>query len=300
MHNKSESESSMQKKVLIIGAKGMLGQALERVFRQDPQYVVFGWDRAEMDITDKEDTELKIQAISPDIIINAAAYNAVDLCEEDDAEYAKALLLNDDAPTFLARVAMSQGATFVHYSTDYIFGDAVASDDGFAENADPKPNCRYAQSKLVGEKAVRIIGGKYYVIRLSKLFGKPAGSDAGKKSFFEVMLSAGKTKGEVKAVDDEMSCFTYAPDLAQASKELIESRSLFGVYHLVNESPATWYEGALELYKQAGLKTKVIPVTSDAFPRPAKRPKFSVLLNTRRPLLRPYQEALKEFLQQYR
>jgi dTDP-4-dehydrorhamnose reductase len=287
----------MQKKVLILGAKGMLGQELTWLFLQDAQYVVFGWDRAEMDVTDTEDTEFKIRVLSPDIIINAAAYNAVDACEENDEEYAKALKLNADVPTFLARVAMSQGAMFVHYSTDYVFGDAIATGGGFAENAEPKPGCRYAESKYVGEKSVRLIGGKYYVIRLSKLFGKPASSEIGKKSFFEVMLEAGKTKEEVRAVDDEMSCFTYAPDLAQASKELIESRSLYGVYHLVNEFPATWYEGVVELYKQSGLTTTVTPVTSNAFPRPAKRPKFSVLQNTRRSLLRPYQDALKEFLE---
>lgn len=288
----------MQKKVLILGAKGMLGQELFQAFASDAQYVVFGWDREEMDVTDTDDTEFKIRTLSPDIIINAAAYNAVDLCEESDEEYAKAIKLNADAPTFLARVAMSQGAIFVHYSTDYVFGDREALGGGFSENAEPKPNCRYAESKFIGEKAVRLIGGKYYVIRLSKLFGKPATSEAGKKSFFEVMLNAGKTKDEVSAVDDELSCFTYAPDLAKASKELIESRNIYGVYHLINESPATWYDGVVELYKQVGLKTKVNPVGSDAFPRPAKRPTFSVLKNTRRPLLRPYQEALKEFLEQ--
>jgi dTDP-4-dehydrorhamnose reductase len=288
----------MQQKVLILGAKGMLGQELVRAFSSDDQYVVFGWDREEIDVTNTTEAEFKIQALSPQILINAVAYNAVDACEENDEEYAKALAINGDAPTLLARVAMSIGATFVHYSTDYVFGDAASDGIGFAENAEPQPNCRYAESKLIGEKAVRLIGGKYYVIRLSKLFGKPALSETGKKSFFEVMLGVGKTKDEVNAVDEEMSCFTYAPDLANASKELIESRSLHGVYHLINESPATWYEGVVELYKQSGLKTKVNPVSSDAFPRPAKRPAFSVLLNTRRPKLRTYQEALREFLQE--
>lgn len=274
----------------------MLGLELAQVFARDPQYIVSEWDREEIDVTDTASAEAKITALSPDIIVNASAYNAVDLCEEDDEEYTKAIKLNADAPAFLARLAIRIGATLVHYSTDYVFGDAVATEEGFTETAEPKPNCRYAESKLLGEKGITTVGGNYYIIRLSKLFGKPALSSVGKKSFFEVMLGVGKTKDTVEAVDDELSCFTYAPDLADASKELIESGDAYGIYHLINEAPATWYEGVLELYKQAGLQTKVVPVSSDAFPRPAKRPKFSVLLNTRRPLLRPYQEALSDFL----
>ncbi|MDD5083555.1 MAG: NAD(P)-dependent oxidoreductase [Candidatus Moranbacteria bacterium] len=288
----------MQKKVLIVGAKGMLGQALVQVFAKDIRYAVSEWDREEIDVTDASDAEDKIWTLSPDIIINASAYNAVDACEENDEEYVKAVGLNGEAPVFLVRVAKRIGALLVHYSTDYVFGDAPVIDDGFSEDATPLPNCRYAQSKLLGEKGVASVGGKYYIIRLSKLFGKPGASAIGKKSFFEAMLEAGKTKDEVNVVDDEMSCFTYAPDLAQASKDLVESEDAYGIYHLINESPVTWYDGVVELYKQAGFSIKVVPVTSETFPRPAKRPKFSVLRNTRRPLLRPYQEALGEFLSQ--
>jgi dTDP-4-dehydrorhamnose reductase len=273
---------------------------LVRVFSLDPEYAVFGWDRAEMDVTDTIDTELKIQVVSPDVISNAVAYNAVDACEESDEEYAKAMLLNADVPKFLASLAKDLNSLFVHYSTDYVFGGNEIGNDaiGFDESIEPIPVCRYAVSKREGEKNVQAIGWKYYIIRLSKLFGKPALSEAGKKSFFEVMLSVGKSKDEVSVVDDEKSCFTYAPDLSQASKALIESSDAYGIYHLINEFPVTWYEGVLELYTQAGLQTKIVPVTSDAFQRPAKRPTFSVLRNTKRPLLRPYQEALKEFLEQ--
>lgn len=286
----------MQKKVLILGAKGMLGQELVCVFAADDGYAVTGWDREDIDVSDISVAQSKILALSPSLIINAVAYNAVDACEDDAVEYAKALALNSDAPRLLADIAQRMGALFVHYSTDYVFGDALSDGVGFTEEAQPQPNCQYARSKWAGETAVREVGGTWYIIRLSKLFGKPATSDIAKKSFFEVMLAVGQTKDEVSAVDDEMSCFTYAPDLAQASKALVESGDAYGMYHLINESPATWYEAVVELYAQAGLTTHVVPVTSEAFPRPARRPKFSVLLNTRRPLLRPYQEALKEFL----
>lgn len=110
------------------------------------------------------------------------------------------------------------------------------------------------------------------------------------------MLELGKTKNEVQAVDGERSCFTYAPDLAEGSKTLVESSTEYGIYHIVNEGVATWYEGVRELYRLAGIRTKIIPVSSDYFPRPARRPSFSALANTKRPPLRPYVEALRDFL----
>lgn len=288
----------MQKKVLILGAKGMLGQELTHAFGKDARYAVSGWDRDEINVTDFAFAKEKICTYEPDILINAVAYNAVDACEENDEEYEKALLLNGKVPDFLAQVARESNCLFVHYSTDYVFGGNEMREDGFDENVEPLPVCRYAVSKRDGEKRVAQVGGAYYIVRLSKLFGKPAGSELGKKSFFETMLNVGKTKNEVSAVDEEVSCFTYAPDLAQATKELIESQDAFGIYHLPNEMPATWYEGAIELYKQAGLAVTVNPVTSAAFPRPAKRPTFSVLKNTKRPKLRPYTEALGEYLRE--
>jgi dTDP-4-dehydrorhamnose reductase len=112
------------------------------------------------------------------------------------------------------------------------------------------------------------------------------------------MLNAGKTKPAVQVVDGETSCFTYGPDLAEATKELLESGDVFGTYHLMNEGAVTWYEGVLELYRQAGITIPVEPVTPDAYPRPAKRPAFSVLMNTKRPKLRHYSEALTEFLKE--
>lgn len=288
------------KKVLILGSKGMLGQELVRVFSTDPQYDVFGWDTEAIDVTDFHAAREKIGALSPDIVVNAVAYNAVDACEEDEQEYQRALLLNASVPEFLSAAVQENGSLFVHYSTDYVFGGNAPDGGGlgFDEANEPLPVCRYALSKREGEEKVVAIGGKYYIIRLSKLFGRPALSPGGKKSFFSVMLEAGKTKHEVQVVDDEKSCFTYAPDLAMASKSLIESGDAYGFYHLINEDFATWYEGVLELYAQAGLQTKVSPVSSDAFPRPAKRPLFSVLRNTKRPLLRSYTDALKDFLQE--
>lgn len=283
------------KKVLVLGAKGMLGQELVRVFGADGKYEVIGWDREEIDVTNLEELAIRSKELAPEIILNAVAYNAVDLCETNEEQYAKARLLNTVVPEFLAQIAKKLGSRLVHYSTDYVFDGKQES--GYDEGALPSPLSRYGESKRGGEQAVMERGEHAYVIRLSKLFGKPADSATGKRSFFEVMLEKGRTETEIRVVDDERSCFTYAPDLAEATRALIEDEATYGIYHLPNEGGVTWYEAVQQLYKLSGISTEVIPVTSEAFPRPAKRPHNSILLNTKRPKLRSYEEALREYLE---
>lgn len=306
----------MEKKILILGAKGMLGQELVKLFKKDSGYKVLAWDQADLDITNETAVYRKIKVVAPTIIINAAAYNAVDKCEEDKKEFALAKKINGLAPGYLAKTAKKIGATLVHYSTDYVFDgqpeipeptgcthscgscglhEGFQPQIGFAEDAKPNPISHYGQSKLLGEKEIAKNIKKYYLIRTSKLFGQPAQIGGAKKSFFNVMLELGKKNKAVRAVDEEISCFTYAPDLAKKTKEILESQKPFGIYHVVNSEPCTWYEATLELYRQAKIKTKVIPVSSAEFPRPAKRPAYSVLLNTKLNPLRDWKEALKEY-----
>ncbi len=290
------TQSKQRKKVLILGSKGTLGQELVREFRM-AGYELAAWDIGDIDLAETEPSIAKIEAFAPEIIINAAAYNAVDACETDDEEYRKAMILNRDVPGYLAQYAAGKGILFVHYSTDYVF-DGVA-DGGYAEDATPHPISRYGASKYEGEKVMLAAGGKGYLIRLSKLFGEPATSKLGKRSFFEIMLAKGKTETQVDVVDDERSCFTYAPDLALATRQLIESASAPGIYHLPNEGSATWFQAALELFRKAELRVEVVPIASQGFLRPARRPRSSVLLNTKRPRQRPYTEALTEFLENF-
>ena len=148
----------------------------------------------------------------------------------------------------------------------------------------------------MGEEAVQKNGEKYYIIRPSKIFGKPAKAKNAKKSFFDVMLAVGKKNAEVNVVDEETSCFTYAPDLANKTREIIEANKPFGIYHVVNEGACTWYEAVVELYRMAKIKTKVVPVAGDEFPRPAQRPYVSTLINTRLNPMRSYKIALREYL----
>lgn len=304
-----------KKKILILGSLGMLGQELTRVYSRDEQYEVTAWDREDIDVTDFVVLEKRLRELQPAAVINAVAYNAVDRCETDDAEYAKALTLNHDVPKKLAELSAAMGFVLVHYSTDYVFDGALeenkattgccgggccgagANQVGYDESSLPNPLSRYGESKYAGERVLREKAKQYYLIRLSKLFGNPGQSAEAKRSFFSVMLEQTDQKKEVQVVDAEKSCFTYAPDLAMATKELIESESEFGTYHLVNEGAATWYEAVQELYRLAKKETLVIAVSSETFPRPAKRPQCSVLLNTKQPKLRQYTEALEEFLQ---
>lgn len=312
MHN-----TSAKIKVLIIGAKGMLGQELVSVFKKNNDYTVTAWDQEEIDITKEKELKNKIGKLQPDIILNAAAYNNVDACEKDKKEFAKAKDLNGKAPGYLAEIAKKIGARLVHYSTDYVFNGLPEIEEpkgcthfcgtcglhqgfvpqiGFSEEAAPEPIQKYGQTKLMGEQAVQKNGSKYYIIRTSKLFGKPAKNKNAKKSFFDVMLELGKKNKEVKVVDEETSCFTYAPDLAKKTKEILESKKPFGVYHVTNSGACTWYEAVVELYKLAKVKTKVIPVSGSEFPRPAARPYVSILLNTKLNPLRDYKLALREYL----
>ncbi len=281
--------------VLILGAKGNLGTQLVEVFSQDNNYKVIAWDRGEIDITDKDLILKKIQDIKPNIIVNTAAYNSVDKCEDDD-EYEKAKNLNIDGPKYLAEAALKVGALLVHYSTDYVFDGE--KEDGYTEDDKPCPINRYGKTKFFGEKKILENSGsglKWYIIRTSKLFGPKPENENNKPSFFDIILNSSNQK-ELGVVDDEKSCFTYTPDLAQATKKLIESDKGYGIYHLVNSSPCTWHKGAKEFFAQKGIDIKLKPIQPDKLGRLAKRPKCSVLLNTKFTPLRDWKEALREYV----
>jgi len=282
-------------KILILGAKGSLGVQLIKVFAEGNE--VLGWDRSEVDITDRELILKKVGEIKPELVINAAAYNAVDKCEDSDEEYDIAKKINIDGPKYLAEICLKIGATLVHYSTNYVFDGKKKS--GYKETDEPKSINRYGKTKLHGETRILELSGqglKWYLIRTSKLFGPAGMSEMSKPNFFDIMLEQGRNKPIVEVVDDEASCFTYTPDLAKATRDLTESGGGYGIYHLTNGGFCTWYEAAVELFKLANPKIKVLPISGDKMPRAAKRPEYSVLLNTKLPRLRDYREALREYL----
>lgn len=288
------------KKVLILGAKGGLGQQLIKVYGRDGKYEIIAWDREDLDITNKELVQGKIEEIRPVIIINSTGYNAVDKCENNEAEFELAKKLNGDAVGYLADAALKIGAVIVNYSSDYVFdGENI---EGYRESDGTKPISNYGISKVMGENELinrSSRGLKWYQIRTSKLFGPIAESEGAKPSFFDLILNLSKERKEFNMVDgEEISYFTFTPDLATATKRLIEGDKGYGIYHITNSGAASWYEAAKYLFELKNITdVKLNPVTSKDYPRPAKRPKYSKLLDTKfeRPL-RNWKEALREYL----
>lgn len=273
-------------RVLILGARGMLGQALAEVFA-DQRTVA--WDREELDITDAAAVREKIGGGKWDVVINAAAYTAVD---EAERQSEAAFAVNADGVRNVAEAAKSAGATIVHYSTDYVFpGDSL---DSYAEDARPGPAVNvYGESKLAGEQVLQEVARKYFLVRTAWLYG------SGGKNFVDTMLRLGKELGAsdpLRVVIDQHGSPTYTKDVAQATRALLLESYTPGVYHAVNSGTTTWYDLAREIFRLAGLEAPVAPVPSEAYPRPARRPAWSVLQNTRGPKLRPWPEALHDYL----
>ena len=285
----------MAKRILIIGSHGMLGQDLVRVFERDMNWEVFAYDRDQIDIASVESLRGKIEEVGPDAVINASGYNAVDKCESDEIEFELAKKINGYGPGMLAKICADMEIPVIHYVSDYVFDGEKGE---YTETDKPNPISNYGRSKLLGEEEIQKNTDKFYLIRTSKLFGKPGKSEMAKKSFFDTMIGLAKDNSVLKIVDEEKSCFTYTPDLALETKKMIEEKVPFGIYHVVNEGACTWYEAALELFRLAKMDVEVIPVSSSEFPRPAKRPHSSVLLNTKLKPLRNYKEALKEYLKE--
>lgn len=276
---------------MIIGAKGMLGQYLVDIFRDCD---VFTFDREELDITDKQNLEKKIKEIKPEILINAAAYNNVDQAEK---EFELANLINGKAVGFLAKMCRENGILFIHYSTDYVFGGE--KEEGYDEEDETGPVNKYGQSKLLGEKLLldqAFEDFKYYLIRTSRLFGRKGEGENTKKNFVDKMLELAGENKELKVIDEEFSNPTYALDLAKKTREIIALELPFGIYHVANSGACTWYEFAKKIFDLSGIEVELTPVLSKEFPRPAQRPLYSKLNNNKLSEMRPWQEALDEYL----
>lgn len=271
--------------LLIVGARGMLGQALAEVFR-DQQPTL--WDKAEIDITDAAATLAKISDIRPTVIINAAAYTDVDGAEKDrDVAFA----VNATGVANVAAAAKAVGATMVQYSTDYVFPGTNRT--GIKEDDQPGPPVNaYGESKLAGEVALRRSGATYYLLRTAWLYG-PGG-----KNFVDTMLLLAQTKSSLSVVNDQHGSPTFTYDVARATQEILE-KYLPGIYHTVNSGQTTWYDFAQKIFELAGKSIEVMPVPSSQFPRPARRPQYSMLQSSKGPTLRPWEVALDDYLKNY-
>jgi len=269
-------------KTLIIGAKGMLGHELALAFIKDKPFL---WDIDEIDITDQKQVQEKIADLSPELIINAAAYTNVDACETNEA---LATHVNGEAVGFLAQTAAEIGATLAHYSTDYVFdGDKK---EGYGEDAEPNPINAYGRSKLEGEEAIQIAKlSNCYIVRTAWLYGKDG------KNFVETMLSLAEKGKPIKVVDDQIGSPTYAVDLAKATLGIVESHKPYGIYHRTNDGQTSWYGFAKEIFNVFGKQVDLSPCSTSEYPLPAKRPAWSVLNNTKLEPMRSWQEALRMY-----
>jgi len=277
-------------KILILGANGMLGQDLIKIL---VDYNLTLWDKKEIDISDDNEIKTKISNLKPEIIINCAAYTAVDDCE---VHKDLALRVNSQAVGYLAQTAKKIGAIIVHISTDYVFDGK--NEKGYIEDSEEfGPVNFYGQSKLFGEKLLKNLTDRYYLVRTSWLYGKSG------NNFVETMLKLGKEKDEIKVVNDQFGKPTYTVDLAKQILYILNSNLPFGIYHATNETKEggiSWYEFAQKIFELEKFNTKVIPCTSNEFPRPAKRPEYSALINTKLPKMRNWVDALKEYMESKR
>lgn len=273
-------------KILILGAKGMLGHELEKAFSEESKYEITLWDREELDITDQEAVDIKLKELTPEVIINAAAYTAVDKAEsEADLVYK----INSYAVGYLASMAKEIGALFIHFSTDYVFDGE--NHLGYKEDfAIKNPQTVYGKSKKLAEQMIEDVNPHYFIIRTQWLFG------ASGKNFIETMLRLAGEGKELKVVNDQFGSPTYAKDLAEKVREMVEGNLSSGIYHVTNSNTCNWYDFALEIFKLAGVNPTVKPVKSEEFAAAAKRPTYSMLINTKLPPLRSWQDALQAYL----
>ena len=260
-------------KTLILGAGGMLGTDLCKVF---PDAVKLTHD--DIDITDKAHVIETIKCIGPDVVINAAAYTDVDGCEDEDNREL-AFDVNGRAPGYIAQGCSLVGAKLVHYSTDYVFD---GSKKEYVESDSTGPINVYGESKLLGERNIIESMDDYKIIRTSWLFGTHG------RNFVETMRRLSGEMDTVRVVDDQFGKPTFTADLAHKTVEIIGLEP--SVYHITNEGVCSWYEFASYVIDN------VVPCSSNEFVRKAKRPTYSVLVNTKTTPMRHWKEALSEYL----
>ena len=297
----------MRQRVLIIGSSGMLGIDLSQGLYHDHE--VFGADLIrrsafairgfyKLDVTKKQNVSAVIKNLNPDVVIHAAAWTDVDGCELDPK---KAYKINTEGAKNVALACKAADAALIYLSTDFVFDGRRKHP--YRETDRTNPLSVYADSKLKGELAVKRILKKYIILRTSWLYGKHG------KNFVDTIIKKAKTEKVLKVVDDQVGSPTYTKDLVKAIHALlgkiVGSRAGFnlpyGTYHVSNSNSVSWYDYAKEILKLEKSQTKVVPISSKELDRPAKRPKMSVLDNSKfikltGSKMRNWQEALKEYV----
>jgi dTDP-4-dehydrorhamnose reductase len=284
------------KRILVIGAKGMLGRDLVKVlystFRTDKQsdWEVLEWDIDDIDIREEKITVTKIESFHPEIVINVAGYTDVDGCESNEE---KAFAVNAEGMKHVALGALKCRAKVVYLSTDYIFDGKKR--EPYLEDDPPNPLSVYGRSKWKGEQYVRELVEDALIVRTQWLYGRNG------NNFVTSILRQVREKKVLSIVNDQIGSPTYTVDLSEAISVLLQFDAR-GVFHVANSDLCTWYTFGQAILKLSGMeRVKVIPISSKELGRPAVRPPYSVLhcqklKQVTGMILRPWSEALKDFL----
>ena len=279
-------------KVAVTGCKGQLGADLTAEMEKR-NIQAAGIDIDTVDITDYEALEAFIEAEKPDAVVHLAAYTAVDKAEQ---EKEKCALINVKGTENIAKICGEKGIKLLYTSTDYVFGGE--GDTPFETDSTPAPCNYYGLTKYEGEQAVKKYCPQHFIVRISWVFGVHG------KNFVYTMLRLAENNREIRVVNDQTGSPTFTPDISKLICDMIATDK-YGVYHATNEGFCTWAEFAAEIMRRAGKDTKIIPISTEQYPTPAKRPRNSRLSKkslddagfTRLPR---WEDALDRFLREVR
>src|SRR5919112_1598584 len=269
-------------KVLVSGSGGQLGLELAELLPRRGHEVV-ALSKEELHVADFGAVRLALEEHAPDVVVNAAAYTNVDGCETDaDLAY----MVNALGPRNLAQICEELGCNLLHVSTNYVFdGESRRPYEPFDT---PNPISVYGRTKLAGEEYVRQLTNRWYVVRSAGVYGRG-------HNFVRTMLRLGAERDVLTVKDDELISPTYAVDLARGIANLIEG-GYYGLYHLTNAGSCSWYEFAKVIFELTGIEVEVDRVPASEYPLPAARPANGVLSALGSPHLRPWREALEDYL----
>jgi dTDP-4-dehydrorhamnose reductase len=282
------------KRLMVAGAGGMTGSEVSERARRA------GWEvaalaRAELDVTDPASVDSAADDFRPKVIVNCAAYTAVDRAE---SEPDVAAAINDDGARNVARTAAAAGIPLIHLSTDYVFSGSARTP--YRPEAETDPICVYGRTKLAGENAVRHEAPSHVIVRTSWVFSHRG------SNFVRTMLRLGAERDELRVVNDQVGRPTSAGDLAEAllvvAAAMLENREINGTYHFANAGETSWFGFAQAIIEESGARTRsprVVPISTSEFPTAARRPAYSVLDTTSFThrfgvTPRPWREALRE------
>ncbi|MCI5123671.1 MAG: dTDP-4-dehydrorhamnose reductase [Candidatus Electrothrix sp. AR5] len=281
--------------ILITGAGGQLGQDCLKVMGEE--HTVCGRSSGQLDITQPGQVQQKIQTLRPDVVVNCAAYTAVDTCE---SEQAACWAVNVDGAANLAEACAVNGARLIHISTDYVFAGDKPVPEPYTELDPVGPLSVYGKSKLAGEQAIADRMNNFLILRTSWLYGM-GGNNFLKTMLRLAMADPGRT---IRVVDDQHGSLTWTMTLARQIKQLLASE-LTGIAHATAENSSTWYAGAKYFLQSLGVAFSLEPCATAEYPTPAPRPANSILENSflkehNMNLMQDWQQDIDAFVELYR